>query len=120
MFTSNRRRTLAQIVDQQRRLIQKAQADERIRTDGALEYVDAEMDGITDNYSYNNIDLCQPKNFVMVGSEDKYSIMTPLNNDGKLDLETMRKQMTEQDSARNADTRQFMQMMEQNQIKAVI
>jgi hypothetical protein len=119
-FTLNRRKQLAQQVDKQRRIIQRAQNDERKQSDGVLEYLDAEMDGISDNYAYNNTDLCQPKNFIMVGDEDKYAVITPQCEEGKLDIDTMKKQLAEQEKVRTDDNHQFMRMMEQNQIKAVI
>lgn len=119
-FTLNRRRNMAQEVEKQRRLIQKAQAVARNQEGGTDGFAEAEMDGISDNYSYNATDLCQPKNFVMVGDEDKYTIMTPQIVEGKVDIETMKRQLAELETARGSDTNQFMQMMEQNQIRAVI
>ncbi len=119
-FTLNRRRNMAQEVEKQRKLIQKAQAISRGQDGGTDGFAEAEMDGISDNYSYNATDLCQPKNFVMVGEEDKYTIMTPQIVEGKVDIDTMKRQLAELESARGADTNQFMQMMEQNQIRAVV
>ena len=75
-FTINRRRNLALQVNEQRKLIQKAQAQDRIQNEGALEYNEAEMEGISDSYSYNNIELYQPKNFVTVGNEEHAKIVT--------------------------------------------
>lgn len=119
-FTFNRRKNLAQHVDQQRKLIQKAQAEMRIQEDGAIEYAEAEMDGISDNYAYNHTDLCHPKNFVSIGDEDKYSIMTPQLVEGKVDESTMKKYLAELESSRMAENNQFMKQMEQSQIKSVI
>jgi thioredoxin-like negative regulator of GroEL len=119
-FTFNRRKNLAQQVDQQRKLIQKAQAEMRIQEDGAIEYAEAEMDGISDNYAYNHTDLCHPKNFVAIGDEDKYSIMTPQLIEGKVDEGAMKKYLAELESSRMAENTQFMKHMEQSQIKSVI
>lgn len=118
-FTLNRRRNMAQQVEQQRRLIQKAQTIAK-HQDGTDGFTEAEMLGISDSYSYNATDLCQPKSFVMVGDEDKYAIMTPQIVEGKVDIETMKRQLAELDASRNADTQQFMKTMEMNQINAVI
>ena len=119
-FTLNRRRNMAQEVEQQRKLIQKAQCIARAQEGGAQEFTEAEMDGISDNYSYNHTNLCQPKNFVMVGSEDQNTIMTPQIVEGKIDINTMKKQLIDLESSRNTDNQQFMKAMEQNQIKTIL
>lgn len=119
-FTSNRRRNLAQQVELNRRLVQKTHANIRTQEGGPIEYTDAEMDGVSDGYSYNNTDLYQPKNFVMVGNEENCFIRTPQLVEGKVDIETMRRQMTDLESNRQNDNQQFMKIMEQNQIKAVV
>lgn len=118
-FTLNRRKNIVQVVDNQRRLIQKAQMIAR-NQDGTDGFIEAEMDGISDTYSYNLTEIGQPKNYVMVGDEDKYNIVTPQLKEGKIDDITLRKQMAELENNRNNDKRQLMQIMEQNQIKAVM
>ena len=119
-FTLNKRKNTAQEAEKHRKIIQKAQTDVRNQEGGTDGFVEAEMDGISDNYSYNSTNLCQPKNFVMVGDEDKYTIMTPQIVEGKVDVNTMKRQLTELEASRGADTNKFMQMMEQNQIRAVV
>ena len=119
-FTINRRRNLAQQVDQQRKLIQKTHANIRVQEGGPVEYTEAEMDGISDTYSYNNVDIGQAKNFVMVGDEANHFIRTPQMVENKIDTELMRRQMNELDTARTADNQQLMKIMEQNQIRSII
>lgn len=120
-FTLNRRRNLAQQVEQQRRLVQKSHANVRTQEGGPIEYTEAEMDGVSDGYSYNNSDLLyQPKNFVMVGDEENCFIRTPQLVEGKVDMETMKRQLSDLEASRQNDNQQFMKSMEQNQIKAVI
>ena len=119
-FTLNRRKNIAQQVEQQRKLIQKSQYIAKTQEDGAAEFNEAEMDGISDNYSYNHTDLCQPKSFVMIDTEDQNSILTPQIKEGKIDMHSMKKQLLDLESSRSSDNQQFMKNMEQNQIKAVI
>jgi hypothetical protein len=119
-FTMNRRQNMLAQIDAQRRLIQKTQAIARTQANTALEYTATEMEGVSDDYAYNNTDLSQPKNFVMIGHEDKCQIMTPQAVEGKVNSDMMRKQISEIESARNNDTQQFMQAMEQSQINAVM
>jgi hypothetical protein len=119
-FTMNRRKNLAARVDQQRRIIQKAQSDARKQEDGALDYSEAEMEGVSDMYSYTGTDLCQSKNFVMVGDENKYNILTPQIVEGKVDLNTMKRQMQQIDDMRSKDTQEFMKTMEREQIRTII
>lgn len=120
MFTLNRRKNIVQQVEQQRRLIQKAQSVARNQDGGTLEYIESEMDGISDGYAYNHTDLCQPKSFVMVGNEDKYNIITPMIKEGKVDMDSMKRNLADLEASRSADTQHFMKIMEQNQIKAVL
>lgn len=119
-FTANRRKNIAQSIEQRRRLIQKEQNLARQQDGGTDGYVEAEMEGVSDNYSYNVIEICQPKNFVMCGDEESSSIMTPRHNESKVDTDTMKRQLVELEASRNTDTQQFMKVMEQNQIAAVI
>lgn len=119
-FTLNRRKNLAQQVDQQRRLIQKAQAVAKAQEGGIVEYTEAEMEGISDTYSYNDTELSNAKNYVMVGDEDKCVILTPQVSENKVNVVDMRRELAELENQRNTDKQEFMQLMEQNQIRAVI
>lgn len=119
-FMMNRRQTIVQQVEARRRLIQKTQATARKQEEGAFEYVDAEMDGVSDNYAYTQTDLCQPKSYVMIGDEEKYNIVTPRFTDEKLDFEAMKKQLLDLESRRGNDLQQYKTVMEQHQINAVI
>ena len=120
-FTINRRKNIAMQVEERRRLIQRAQATARNQEGGPIEYTEAEMDGVTDGYAYTSTDLCQPKNFVMVGHEDNCSIITPVvGNQTRVDAETMRKQLAELDASRSRDTQDFMNLMERSQINAIV
>jgi hypothetical protein len=121
-FTINRRRNLALQVNEQRKLIQKAQAQDRIQNEGALEYNEAEMEGISDSYSYNNIELYQPKNFVTVGNEDHAKIVTlhTKTQENKVTTDTLKRSLDELKLTRNKEDTQFMSIMEQNQIKSVL
>lgn len=118
-FTINRRRNLAQQVEQQMRMIQKTHATIRQQEGGPIEYTEAEMDGIGDSYAYNNIDICQPKNFVIVGTEDKSFIRTPNMEEGKVNLTELERRLDAIEKSRNNDRDQFMKNMEQNQINAI-
>lgn len=119
-FTINRRRNLAQQVEQQRKLIQKAHTNIRVQEGGPVEYTEAEMDGVSDAYSYNNIDIGQAKNFVMVGDEENQFIRTPQMFENKIDMDKMRKELSTLESSRQSDNQQFMKIMEQNQIQSII
>lgn len=118
-FIYNRRMNIKQRVEQQRQLIQKQQALARHQEGGAMEYIESEMDGISDGYAYNNTELCQPKSFIAVGDEGNHNIMTPQVVEGKIDKSAMMKQLHDLESGRSSDNQKFMQIMEQSQIKAV-
>lgn len=118
-FIYNRRLTIKQRVEQQRRLIQKQQCVARAQEDGLDEYLAAEFEGISDNYSYNNTELFQPKNFVTIGNEEDQRIVTPQIKEKAIDKTTMMNQLHELEKNRNIDNQKFMQTMERNQIQAV-
>lgn len=119
-FTLNMRKSLAHQVDQQRKLIQRAHVEARTQNSGPMDYIEAEMDGISDGYAYNKLDIGQPKNFVPVGNENAYIIKTPLLNEGKIDTDTLKRQLAELETSRQSDNQQFMKTMEDKQIRAVV
>lgn len=121
-FIYNRRMNIKQRVEQQRKLIQKQQILSRVQDGGTIGYADSEMDGVSDSYSYNHIDLCQPKNFVTIGNEIDCRIITPQlkdNKENRMSNDEMLRQLRDLESNRNSDNQKFMQLMEQNQITAV-
>lgn len=120
-FTLNRRRYLSQQIEQQRKIIQKEHAKVRSQEGGPIEYSDAEMEGISDAYAYTDTDLCQPKNFVMVGNEENNRIVTIINTkDNKIDTNTLKAYVAELEKSRSTDNSKIMQDMERRQIDSII
>ena len=116
----NRRKNICDRVEQQRKLIQKKQAEMRTQEGGTMEYIAEEMDGISDNYAYNMTELCQPKNFIPVGDEEKYNIVTPQTSCSKIDMITMKKQLANLENTRKNDNIKFADNMEKQQIQTVL
>jgi hypothetical protein len=116
----NRRKTICARVEQQRKLIQKKHAEIRSQEGNIIEYIAEEMDGISDNYAYNMTDLCQPKNFIPVGDEDKYNIITPQTSCSKIDMITMKKQLANLENSRKNDNNKFVDIMEKQQIQTIL
>lgn len=119
MFTYNWKMTQKQRVTNQIKMNQKARY-EAVRRGGAIEFIEAEMDGIGDDYAYVATDLCQPKSFAVVGSEETNNIATPQLQQNKLDKHEMTKQMNKLNSKIQKDTLEFRKLMEQKQIQAVV
>lgn len=119
-FTINRRKNMIQQVEQQRRLIQKANAIAREKEGGPLEYIDAEMNGVTDNYSYHNTELSQPKNFAIIGSEQTLSISTPQIIETKIDRNQMNKNLKDIEAKRNIENIELKNIMERTQINKIL
>ena len=119
-FTYNRRKNIAKEVNERRKLIQKSQIEDREKNGGALEYNETEMNGISDEYSYCNTDLSQPKNFVNVGNESSTKIFSVDKKEEKINSLTMKKSLKETEINRENDKKEFMKLMEQKQIKAVL
>ena len=117
---SNSPRTQREQTEANRKNIQQAQNELRKNEEGAIEYNENEMEGISDSYSYNNVDLAQPKNFVMVGNEDKQHIVTVNENESKFSKNELRAKMSELNIQRNIDTKEYSQFMEQSQIQKIV
>lgn len=121
-FIINRRKNMAMQIDAQRKLIQKEHALARKQDGGVLEFNESEMEGITDCYAYHLTDLCQPKNYIMVGDENKYNIITPTlsTDEYKIDDFALKKYLSELETSRNNDNQEFIKTMEHNQIRSII
>jgi len=118
-FIINRRKNLINQVENNRKNIQHAQNELRKNEGGAIEYNETEMEGISDSYSYNNTELAQPKNFVLVGNEDKQHIVTVNENENKFNKNELRARMSELEMQRNTDTKEYVNFMEQSQIQKI-
>lgn len=119
-FTINRRKNMIQQVEQQRRLIQKAHIEAREKEGGPLEYNEAEMSGMTDNYSYHNTELAQPKNFALIGSEQNINISTPQINETKIDRNQMNKNLKDIEYKRKQENTEIISLMEREQINTIV
>lgn len=116
----NRRKNICQRVEQQRKLIQKSQNELKLQEGSTIEYIAEEMEGISDIYSYNMTELPQSKNFIPCGDEEKYNIVTPQTSCDKIDMITMKKQLSNLEHSRKNDNVKFADDMEKQQIQTVL
>lgn len=116
----NRRNNIKQIVENQRRAIQKTQTALRMKNESALEYVPDEMDGVSDSYAYTTTDMYQPKNYVPHGCENGYLVVTPQVMETKINKDELTRQMSSLEQTREADKMELQKIMEQNQIAAIM
>lgn len=119
-FIVNRRKNIVNNVENNRKNIQQAQNDIRKNEDGAIEYNENEMEGVSDNYAYSNVDVAQPKNYVLVGDEGNQHIVTANETENKLDKNGMRKQLMDLEMKRTTDTKEYVNIMEQSQIQKIV
>jgi hypothetical protein len=119
-FTLNRRKNLANQIQQNMKLIQKANMEYR-QKDNILEYIGSEMEGTSDDYACIIIDsnIPQPKNCVMIGNESNH-IVTPQVNEEKITPINMKRKLIDVEANRKNDNEEFMKEMELNQIRAVV
>lgn len=116
----NRRINMKQYVETQRKLIHQRQLATKNSEQHAIEYVTEEMDGISDAYSYVATDLFQPKNYVPVGQEHNFNIVTPQDKEQKINnIETM-SNVKELMRVRDKDAVDLQKMMEQQQIQTIL
>jgi len=115
----NRRASQIQETEARMKIIQKAQRDARLVSDGPSEYSEAEMSGVSDNYSYMQTDMAQAKSFVLVGQEDSTAVITPQLKESKINKNQMSADLSALQKQREVDTKNFSNIMEQRQIDAI-
>ena len=115
----NRRATQIQEAETRMKMIQRAQKESRLKTEGPSEYSEAEMAGTSDNYSYMQSDVFQPKSFVLVGQEDSVNVVTPQLNESKISKKQMTSDLTSLERQRKQDLNSYKTNMEQKQIDAI-
>jgi len=115
----NRRASQIQETEARMKIIQKAQRDARLVSEGPSEYSEAEMSGVSDNYSYMQTDMAQAKSFVLVGQEDATTVITPQLKESKINKNQMSADLSSLQKQREVDTKNFSNIMEQRQIDAI-
>lgn len=98
-----RRQNMAKIVEQNRKKL--IQANNTIQNKELVNGTSTELNGISDNYSYINIDYVPSKSFMPFGQDDNFKILTFNDNQGKIVDRDMKNKMSEYNSLRqNTDT----------------
>ena len=87
---------------------------------GPHSFISSEMNGISDNFAYTNIDMAQPKTFQDYGKDDQNVILTPPKDTIKINSTQQNKKLKEIELAREQQSKLFNETMKQEQIKAVI
>jgi hypothetical protein len=115
----NRRTTQMTETESRMKLIQKAQRDSRLKSEGPSEYSEAEMSGVSDSYAYMQTDMAQAKAYVLVGQEDSTYVITPQVNESKITKKRMETDLNTLENQRKQDLNTFKEGMEQRQIDSV-
>ncbi len=116
----NRRVNMKQYVNNQRKLVQQSQTVACTKEQETLEYINEEMDGVSDAYAYVATDIFQPKNFVPVGQEHHFSVVTPQDKEDKLSNIDTTNKLKEVVRTRDFDTCELQKQMEKQQIQTII
>ena len=99
-----RRQNMSKIVEQNRKKLIQANNNGENNKD-AINGISNELNGISDNYSYINIDYIPSKAFMPVGHDDNFKILTFNDNQGKINDKDMKNKMSEYNSLRkNTDS----------------
>jgi hypothetical protein len=115
----NRRTLQNQETETRMKMIQKAQRDARLKTEGPSEYSEAEMAGMSDTYAYMQTDMAQPKSCVLVGQEDATAVITPQLNESKIGKRQMSADLATLEREREQNLNNYKTDMEQRQIDAI-
>lgn len=115
----NRRASQIQEAEGRMKMIQRASKEARLKSEGPSEYSEAEMAGTSDNYSYMQSDIFQPKTFVLVGQEDAVNVITPQFNESTIGKKQMSSDLDRIKRQRDQDLNSYKTDMEQRQIDAI-
>jgi hypothetical protein len=94
-----RRQNMSKIVEQNRRKLIEANNASQNNKD-IINGNSNELSGISDNYSYINIDYVPSKSFMPFGFDDNFKILTFNDNQGKINDRDMKSKMSEYNSLR--------------------
>ena len=98
-----RRQNMAKIVEQNRKKL--IQANNSGNNGDIVNGASNELSGISDNYSYINIDYVPSKAFMPFGHDENFKILTFNDNQGKINDRDMKSKISEYNSLRqNTDT----------------
>lgn len=86
---------------------------------GPHSFISTEMNGISDNFAYTDIDMAQPKNFQEYGKDDRDIILTP-PIDTKINTSQQSKKLKEAELSREQQNKVFSENMKQGQLQAVL
>lgn len=124
----NKRMSIQMQSENTRKNIQMDAMKKRMK-DGMVEYFPSEMEGKSDSYAFwadditRDIDHAQPKAFLPVGEDGKYSILTiPDNNNSKYKLTRadQEKLIKNEQNIRGEQDTTIKQVLERQQINTVI
>jgi hypothetical protein len=98
-----RRQNMAKIVEQNRKKL--IQANNATQNNEMINGTSNELNGISDNYSYINIDYVPSKSFMPFGQDENFKILTFKDNQGKIIDRDMKSKISEYNALRqNTDT----------------
>jgi hypothetical protein len=98
-----RRQNMAKIVEQNRKKL--IQANNATQNNEMINGTSNELNGISDNYSYINIDYVPSKSFMPFGQDENFKILTFKDNQGKIIERDMKNKISEYNTLRqNNDT----------------
>jgi hypothetical protein len=117
-FTKNRATYQMKQVEARRRMNAKKNLEEK--RNGFLEYNEEEMEGMADTYSYVNTDMPQIKNYIPVGQEDNFKILTINDKGSKMSKRDTDNQISNIRTERTSEVKNIQQILERQQISAVM
>jgi hypothetical protein len=96
-----RRQNMAKIVDQNRKKLIQSNISQNINKDSIIGKSD-EITGISDNFSYIDIDYTPSKAFMPYGQDGEYKILTFKDNQNKITDREMNNKISEYNTIRNS------------------
>lgn len=95
-----RRQNMAKIVEENRKKILQSRGQQNVNKDLVSGKSD-ELNGISDNYSYIDIDYTSSKSFLPYGEDNNFKILTFKDNQGKMSNNDMNSKMSEYNNIRS-------------------
>jgi len=104
-------------VEENRRNILKHNA--MINNGGPQGFIQTEMSGLSDDYAYLAMDMAQPKQYMMKGQDENYSIITLKGKDTKLGEREQKDLVNQYQRNRDIQSDQLAKIVEQQIINCV-
>lgn len=115
-FIQNRRQNMMKMVEQNRKKLIQSNMTQQANKDNIA---GNEIQGLSDNFTYINVDYVPTKSYLPYGQDNDFKILTFKDNQGKINERDMKSKISEYESTRSKTDNEIKNIVE-NQLKSNI